>query len=609
MPISFEKPCFSKILFFVFLLCPSILLGKTLNSSISLAGKWKYTLGDNLKWKDPNFDDHDWKDVQLPGKCSDIHYPCYVWYRRKIRLEKISNYKDIALFIGSIWYADEVFVNGVKIGGEGRLGPDFVEAKNKPRLYSINPTLLYKARPNLIAIRSYVSYVDSRVNAPMLIDGKDLLEKSLKIPAEYKQAMIEFFVLGGLIIIDLFCMFLALKNKEEREYTYFTLFMFFYTLVWLLDSLWIYNLGLKTTFIQKLITFFTILGPVPVILFVFALLKKNLTPIFKTFICVFLLIAGVHMLFFHPSVYRITSCLWSVTVLFAFGTLLLTITKSLYVSYKPEYPPICFGLLFLFVAHLVKAAHDFIPLDISMPNKIIHIGVLGFIIMAIYALIIRYHKMAQTLRSVTSKVLAAQEEERRRISRELHDTIGQKLVELKLRLQLAIQQFSPLSPIKEHLLSLRDGLNKSVEELRQISSHLRPVFFEQHSSLSDAIRWYGEILDDNKFHVTYFLDSMNLSSEICEHLYRIYQEAMINIIRYSDAKNIKVFLLKSGTKGILRIEDDGKGIDVTSMKTKRKGLGFDTMQERATIIGGHVKIESLPFKGTKIEVVFPCRER
>ena len=609
MCIFFRRCFFKKLLLFILISCPSILLGKTLNNtSISLSGRWKYAIGDNLKWKNPDFDDQDWKDIKLPGKCPNIHYPCYVWYRKKIWLKKVKNYKDIALFIGSIWYADEVFINGVKIGSEGRLGANFVEAQDKSRLYHIDPKLLYKNRPNLIAIRSYVSYRDGRVNGPILIGNKDFLERNLKIPMENRQENMELFVLGGLIIIDLFCIFLTFKNKEEKEYLCFSIFMFLYTLIWLLNSQWLYNMGLKSPFIQRLIIFFIILEPTPIILFVLALFKKKLTKMFKVLICLFLLMAGIYILFLHPIIYRIASCLWPIMVLFTLIILLVTIAKALYVNYKSEYLPIFLGLLFLFIAHLIETAHDFIPLEIVIPNKVTHVGVLSFIIMAIYALNIRYHAMAQTLRNVTSKVLTAQEEERRRISRELHDTIGQKLVELKLRLQLTIQQFSPSLPIKEHLLNLKDGLSKSVEELRQISSHLRPVFFE-HGSLSDAIRWYGDILSNSKFHITYFLDEIELSSEVCEHLYRIYQEAMINIMRYSDAKNIKVFLLKNGDQGILRIEDNGKGIDATIMKKERKGLGLDTMRERARIIGGYMEIESFPFKGTRIEVVFPCKER
>ncbi len=603
-----KHPFFINLLLVKMLFTPSFLLGKTLNHNISLAGEWKYAVGDDLMWKEIAFDDHNWKKIKLPGKCPFPYYPCYVWYRKFFRFKMRNGWKNIALFIGSVWYADEVFINGVKIGGEGKVGSDFVEADKKVRLYHIDPNLIYQDRPNLIAIRTYISYVDGGIYGPIIIGDEDMLEK-MKIHLEHRQENLELFVLGGIFIIDFFCIFLTLKNKEEKEYLCFTAFMFLYTLIWIFDSLWFYNTGLKDTVIQRLVIFFIMLEPAFIFLFLLMLLKQKISRISELFICLFLFIGILYILF--PSaiiIYRFASYFWPLMVMLLLLILIITMIKLLYINYKPEYLPVCLGLLSLISAHLIETAHNLMGMDIITSNKITHIGILMFVATAIYSLNIRYHNMARALRNITSEVLSAQEEERRRISRELHDTIGQKLVELKLKLQLSLQHHSMPYPLKESLINLKDGLGKAVEELRQICSNLRPIFFE-YNSLPEAIRWYGDNLGNGKFHITYFLEDIELPLHVCEHLYRIYQEAMINIVRYSDAKNVKLFFFRSKNRIVLRIEDDGKGIDNTGIKiNKRKGLGLDTMRERAKMIGGYLNIESFPFKGTKIEVVFPWKE-
>lgn len=216
----------------------------------------------------------------------------------------------------------------------------------------------------------------------------------------------------------------------------------------------------------------------------------------------------------------------------------------------------------------------------------------------------------EALRQLTSRVIEAQETERKRISRELHDSIGQMLSSVKFRLHAAIERGAKQTEIAHTLHEVQMLLEKTLQEVRRISQNLRPSVLDD-LGLAAAVRSLTEEFEkQTHIPVLLKLDELpeRLPSEIELVLFRIIQEAMTNVQRHAQATQLVVTV--DHRDGTLRvsIRDNGRGFDPPAMETKpgvERGLGLDSIEERAASIGGSVRIESLPGKGTDIIVQIP----
>jgi signal transduction histidine kinase len=192
----------------------------------------------------------------------------------------------------------------------------------------------------------------------------------------------------------------------------------------------------------------------------------------------------------------------------------------------------------------------------------------------------------------------AGETERRRISRELHDGLGQMLTAAKLNLELAMQAVNHSA-----IAQTRDLIDQSIREIRNIAQELRPSILDDFG-LVPAIRNLCSQYDQSNRTVTFHerLDE-RLPSAIESSVYRICQEAMTNIVKHSGAANATFDLYLNDQTVHLIIQDDGKGMAVTS--STLNGIGMINMRERAEMLGGTFLVESSPDKGTDIIVEIP----
>jgi signal transduction histidine kinase len=217
-------------------------------------------------------------------------------------------------------------------------------------------------------------------------------------------------------------------------------------------------------------------------------------------------------------------------------------------------------------------------------------------------------KEKETLRQqFLEKVIAAQEAERQRLARELHDEAAQTLTALSLGLRrLQDDQNLPLPQRKlaEDLKSQTTGL---ASELHRLSVELRPSALDR-VGLVGALEQYiqefkrrytleAQFESDN-------LDQTSLSPEIETNLYRIIQEALTNVARHAQARSVSVLLQVRDGQIVTTIEDDGKGFDLAQAQ-KNGRLGLFGMQERAAMLGGSLNIEAAPGQGTTVFVKIP----
>lgn len=216
-------------------------------------------------------------------------------------------------------------------------------------------------------------------------------------------------------------------------------------------------------------------------------------------------------------------------------------------------------------------------------------------------------KSSKLLRELATHIQSAREEERTLIAREIHDELGQVLTVLKIQLSLLYNKLNPdQTSLKEKLNSLNILIDQSVESVQKISAKLRPTILDE-LGLTAAIEWQTEEfekLTNIICSVVLPKDELNLNPEKTTAIFRIFQEALTNIARHSEAKKVTVSLFIDNSKIYLEITDDGKGITQEQLKDF-KSLGLHGMEERAMIFGGQVSFDSIPGKGTKVKVEIP----
>lgn len=209
------------------------------------------------------------------------------------------------------------------------------------------------------------------------------------------------------------------------------------------------------------------------------------------------------------------------------------------------------------------------------------------------------------LRALSSRLWNAQEEERRRISRELHDDLGQILTAIELDLQRALKS---RDKIKRNTL-LQELLQKSSEargRIREISSLLRPGILDD-LGIREAIEHnVSEFMSRTGIQVDLSLGciSRDISGDAATTLYRILQEALNNVSRYSNASRVSISLVPKENQLHFSIRDNGRGFDRSSLKME-KSLGISGMKERALLLGGNFEFDSSPGRGTEIKVSLP----
>lgn len=196
------------------------------------------------------------------------------------------------------------------------------------------------------------------------------------------------------------------------------------------------------------------------------------------------------------------------------------------------------------------------------------------------------------------------EEERQRVARELHDSVSQQLFAASMMLSALSENSENLpAPYQKQLHLVEKTIHESQSEMRALLLHLRPVMLDG-KSLKDGIeQLLGELSTKVPIQLTYKIEDVKLSRVIEDHLFRIVQELLSNVLRHAHAKHLEVYLLSSDQQVIFRMIDDGVGFD-TQMQ-KPGSLGLLNIQERVESMGGNVRIISFPNQGTNVEIKIP----
>ena len=211
------------------------------------------------------------------------------------------------------------------------------------------------------------------------------------------------------------------------------------------------------------------------------------------------------------------------------------------------------------------------------------------------------------LRALTAKLLQTQAEERRRVSRELHDDLSQKTAKLQFDVETLEQHLPPdLKEVKKRLLNIRDGVETLSNDIRRIAYELHPSSLD-HLGVTVALRTYiREFTEREGIPVRFTSRKVpaKIPAEIASTLYRIVQEALRNVSKHAGKTSVSIALTGDPNQLSLSIQDHGIGFDVHSLQDKG-GLGLISMQERARLVHGDFSLETLPGRGATITVQVP----
>ena len=204
------------------------------------------------------------------------------------------------------------------------------------------------------------------------------------------------------------------------------------------------------------------------------------------------------------------------------------------------------------------------------------------------------------LKHLASQLLTAQEDERRRVAHDIHDSLGSQLSAVKFR----VEDFFKMMPGASE--SITSALQEAIDESRRIQMDLHPSILDD-LGIAPALAWFCR-----KFETTYPLKieqevaikESELPQSLEKAIYRISQEAFNNIAKHSQANQARLSLQKNSNTVELIIQDNGQGFEFT-VDTSRKGLGLSSMRERAEVSGGTFSIESAQGKGTIIRASWP----
>jgi signal transduction histidine kinase len=220
---------------------------------------------------------------------------------------------------------------------------------------------------------------------------------------------------------------------------------------------------------------------------------------------------------------------------------------------------------------------------------------------------VQLENLNRELRRLSGHLMTAQDEERRRFSRDLHDGIGQDLAAAKIMVDWVL--LHPNTAVNERLADASQLIDRAIQQVRSMSHLMHPPLLDEGGLLS-ALRWFLEGMTERSGIETVLelrpSEFPRLTPQLERAVFRIVQEAMTNIFRHSQAQHASVTLVQQDKAIVLTVKDDGKGAEEQTLRLQPGsiGVGIGGMRERAREFGGELRMRK-GNPGTVVEIMFP----
>ena len=220
----------------------------------------------------------------------------------------------------------------------------------------------------------------------------------------------------------------------------------------------------------------------------------------------------------------------------------------------------------------------------------------------------RLRENAERLQVLSRRLMEIQESERRQIARELHDEVGEILTGLKLNLEVSAQAAS--DQVASRLGEAQVLVQELMTRTRELSLALRPAILDDLGLLPALLRHFERYTGQTKVHVTFKHNGLEqrLPSDLETAAYRIVQEALTNVARHAKVKEVTVRVWADPETLDVQVEDWGTGFDPEIALGAHVSSGLTGMRERVMLLGGDLKLESSPGKGTRVRAEFPLHQ-
>ena len=258
----------------------------------------------------------------------------------------------------------------------------------------------------------------------------------------------------------------------------------------------------------------------------------------------------------------------------------------------------------------------FPPGPVPAPDEVEFLGAVGNQLGVALENALLYEELQQKERlrgELLARVISAEEEERKRIARELHDEAIQSLSAVVVQLGVIEEGLRAGAKTREQIAAVRDLMMGAITEVRKAILGLRPSALDDLGLVPALQSFVAERLEEAG--VTLHWDATGLRRrlppEMETALFRIVQEAVNNVIRHAEAETVMIQLREEDARVIAEVEDDGIGFDiarVTRQRAGEAGLGLLGMRERASLFGGTMEAESAPGEGTRLHIEIPFHE-
>jgi len=246
--------------------------------------------------------------------------------------------------------------------------------------------------------------------------------------------------------------------------------------------------------------------------------------------------------------------------------------------------------------------------------RLLLMAIVGLLIGWIYTVKInRLQKEKDAQEAFSRKLIKVQEQERKRLASELHDSLGQNMLIANNLLQQRMNHLTDKQALNNSLQEISAIVRQSIDEIREVSAYLHPHQLERLGLKKTIAGMLQRMSATRQIDVETEMDDLEsiFNQEVEINIYRMIQEGMNNVVKHSGAQRVRLQIKKREKNIKILLADDGKGFDLSDMrnKTALNGFGLISMMERVKLIGGVFKIETAPGKGTRLHFTIPLLEK